>query len=85
MKKYFKILRVKATDLVPQVGNYPVTAISPFGPPFESKEDGKNWLKENAENGQEYFFTRFYTTSAPDGLVVAQQKTKEIKHVDPAK
>lgn len=85
MKKYFKILKIKAAELEPQIGNYPLTAINPFGPPFEFKRDGKNWLKGNAEDGQAYFFNRFYSTTAPDGLIVAQKKPKESRHVDPAK
>ena len=77
MNKYFKILKIEDTELSHQSGNFPVQGIIPFGPPFDSKEGAKDWLKKNSEKGMEYFFQRLYSREVPQGLQIAEKKPKQ--------
>lgn len=79
MKKYFKILKIAASELIYQSGNFPIQGMIPFGPPFDSKKGAKDWLKIHAEEGMQFSFFRFYSTEIPEGMVLTEKKPKEKK------
>jgi len=79
MKKYYRILKIESSNEPSQGEEAALGRVNTFGPPFESKDQGKDWLKENAEEGNEYIFSRFYSLNVPAGIVAEEKKSKEKK------